>query len=413
MRIRSSFDAAWNAIFDSSQDANFLEALKNLFPINDDYLEERQFSKLHQTVLGLTSHNLSAEVIISNAEINKVDIHGITPLMWAARRGDNQAVDILLKAGANPNLITRRSMSALLYAVQSSLTCVRLLLDAGADPTQKDDEDNNAMFYTDRYHDSKEMVERLNTAGVNLHGQDVRGGTPLVHMVIRDHVSSAEFLLDLGVDIDSCDNDGDTSLHESVRWHANNTLQLLLNRGANHMLLNISGDSVLHLAANNGNLRTLEILQAAYLKGIDPDLTNRQGKKPLQIAQERTTKEEGFVQKFVILLSEIRLRNVSDTTSEDLFADAPEQPPPTSSVPDPSNPTSSGFSNWTRPNATEPTTRNFRFTRVSEWWTRLQARLARPRWTSFMIYWVLGLGWAGCIYMFFFPRQIRLGEWEA
>ena len=112
-----------------------------------------------------------------------------------------------------------------------------------------------------------------------------------------------------------------------------------------------TGGSILHLAALAGGMKTLEILQAACLRDIDPDLVDHRHKKTLlQLAQERVTKEEGFVQKFQTLLYEIRLRNArspeptSDTASEDAFTDATED-----SNSDQPNTASSGFSRWSRP----------------------------------------------------------------
>ena len=133
LRIRSPHDVAWNYVFEASRDHVYLEALRGLFPSNNDYLEERQFSKLHKIVLGITSHNPSTELAVSCADIDNVDSMGYTPLLWAARRGDSEAVNLLLKAGANPNFCTSIGSSALMFAAGGSFLCVKLLLKAGSD----------------------------------------------------------------------------------------------------------------------------------------------------------------------------------------------------------------------------------------------------------------------------------------
>ena len=93
------------------------------------------------------------------------------------------------------------------------------------------------------------MIKCLIIAGVNLHERDRWGSMPSVITVFHNNVISALVLLDNGADIDSRDNDGDTPLYESVRHHADDVLQLLLNRGANYTLLNHFGGLILHLAA--------------------------------------------------------------------------------------------------------------------------------------------------------------------
>ena len=181
--------------------------------------------------------DLSAELAVSCVEIDKVDSFGNTPLIWAARRGDSVATDLLLKAGANPNICSSKGITALLIATRSSLTCVRLLLEAGADPTQEDYEGYNALHFAEQFHDSKEMIECLVAAGVNLHKRDIWGSMPLAAMARRNHTLSAASLLNCGAHIDSRDNDGDTPLHESVRLHADSVTKVLLNRGADYTLL--------------------------------------------------------------------------------------------------------------------------------------------------------------------------------
>ncbi|MCJ1235673.1 hypothetical protein MMC14_003644 [Varicellaria rhodocarpa] len=414
---RSPFDIAWTYIFDTSRDEGFLRVLQSLFPITDDYLEERQFSKLHNIVLGITLHDLKVELAISRVDIDRRDSSGFTPLMWAARRGDYKAVSFLLEAKANPNIHNSFSSSALICAARSSLACVRLLLEAGADPTHNNNEDYNALHFATETQDSKETIECLVAAGVNLHGQNMWGSVPISQAAIINRAFSAEALLDCGADIDSRDNDGDTPLHESVFRHADDVMRLLLNRGAKYTLL-FHGGSILHLAALSGRLRTLEILRAAGLNGLNPDLINRQGKKPLQLAQERVTNEEDFVQTFQTLLYEIRIRNASearsssatsDTASEDIFTDAIEDPSQTS-FPNLSSTASSGFSRWTRPSLTDWIIRKLGLTRTREWFAEFQNRFARSRWMAFMIYWILGLGWAGFFYMILLSRRGESGE---
>ena len=418
LMFRSAFDYAWTYILQASGDKGFLKALRSLFPITDDYLEERQLSKLHKIVLGITSHDLKAELAISRLDIDRRDSLGFTPLMWAARKDDHVAVKFLLKAKANLNIHNSNGSSALTLAARSSLTSVKLLLEAGADPFHSDNGGFNALHIAAEDQDSKEMIECLVAAGVNLHGRNIYGAMPISQAAIGNNALSAKALLDYGADIDSRNNNGVTPLHASFRWHSDDMIQLLLNHGANHTLLHNCGGSILHLAARSGGSRTLDILQAAHLKDLNPDLTNREGKTPLQLAQDRITKEEGFVQTFQTLLYKIRIQNAaearssrttSDTAAEDRFTNVVEGPSQTL-IPNSSGTASSEFSRWARLSSTDWIIRKLGLFRARGWFAGLQNRFAQSRWMAFMIYWILGLGWAGFFYMIFFSERGGSGE---
>lgn len=66
----------------------------------------------------------------------QIDTLGRTPLIWAAARGnDHNVVILLLGAGADPNSMDVEFTTAVSYAAERDHTvCVQLLLEAGADP---------------------------------------------------------------------------------------------------------------------------------------------------------------------------------------------------------------------------------------------------------------------------------------
>jgi len=71
----------------------------------------------------------------------------LTPLMHAAKEGHYQAVDLLLRLGAQVNLHEADGMQALHFAAMSaSVECFRLLLGAGANPVASDNFGRDALF---------------------------------------------------------------------------------------------------------------------------------------------------------------------------------------------------------------------------------------------------------------------------
>ena len=253
-----------------------METLRSLFPINDEYLEECQFSKLHKIVLGLASHDLATELAACDTTIDVPDSKGYTPLMWAARRGHHKAVYLLLEAGGSPNLCDKTLITPLMQAAaSSSFLCIRFLLQAGADPHHMDIENQNALHHAVYFNGNEDILQCLIAAGVDLEGRTAWGSTPLSAVTYRGRTTLAKFLLDCGVKIDNLDAENDTPLSSSLFLHNDEMTELFLSRGASCNLSNYLGNSVLHLTAMSDGLRTLGILHAATLRNIDTEATNK------------------------------------------------------------------------------------------------------------------------------------------
>ena len=223
------------------------------------------------------------------------------------------SISIVSKAGSNVNLENHNEMSALLYAARSAdLTSVRILLETGANPSQVDDQGFNALHFTalrKHSHEDQTVIKYLLEKGVEINGQDLSGSTPLAAAASSNKSFLAEALIDCGADMDLTDSEGDTALYNAVHFCYDDVTQLLLQRGANYTQINKSGNSLLHYSAISGTLRTLDILLAAELSNIATEMTNKHCQTPLQLAQERVGKPDGFVEKFQELLTGIRARN--------------------------------------------------------------------------------------------------------
>ena len=71
-------------------------------------------------------------------DINHEDFHGCTAVIWAALNNvDVEVMDILIRAGANPNKRTTDKKSALNYAIANdNIAQVSKLIENGSDPLQ-------------------------------------------------------------------------------------------------------------------------------------------------------------------------------------------------------------------------------------------------------------------------------------
>ena len=279
-------------------------------------------------------------------------------------------------------------------AASPSVLCVRLLLEAGADPHYTTKSGYRALDHAVSFSDNKEILYCLITTGVDLEWRSPWGSTPLVRAITSNHITSAKILLDCGAEVNSLDSENDTPLLHSLYFRHDDITELLLRRGASYTLPTSFGGSVLHLAAMAGGLRTLEILHGAALRGIDTEATDKQGETALRIAQKREGKEEGFLEKFQELIVDIRTRNAVQTR-------------------DPTCGNNGTATNQlrTEPEETFQISRLFKTVFAFLWSTLREVRNPHTKnslrldWSmviSILIYWALGLGWAGFIYVTFF-----------
>lgn len=98
----------------------------------------------------------------NNSQINDYDSEGLGAIHWAADRGHANILDILLKNGANVNLVDQESgQTALHYAISCGhLECIKILLNFGANPKIADSDDVTCIELAEESEDSN-IIELL------------------------------------------------------------------------------------------------------------------------------------------------------------------------------------------------------------------------------------------------------------
>jgi len=110
-------------------EARAREQLRTTFGCEDD---GESFTLTHKIILGLSLVDLEDRLTTSTSEIDTYDDKNRTPIWWAAFRGDEEKVKVLLKFGADPN---KGIGSYPLHQAARELytEIVEFLLSAGAD----------------------------------------------------------------------------------------------------------------------------------------------------------------------------------------------------------------------------------------------------------------------------------------
>ena len=119
-----------------------------------------------------------------------------TLLNYALKKGDMQSLQLLLQAGASPNLDCRSGPPLVFAAKRGVLEGLRLLIAAGADPDQKDFCGCTALFHAAGT-GNLEALRLLLAAGASPLAADTAGRTPYDFAVECEHPEAAELLAPL------------------------------------------------------------------------------------------------------------------------------------------------------------------------------------------------------------------------
>lgn len=227
-------------LFSKSVQGETASAFRTMFDLwhDSEWVEEQQFPPLHKIILGLRCTNVMRDVesrlSVSTAEINSPDAKGRTALAWAAARGEDDIVQLLLHYGANPNLACVTGNTPLLRAARSgSPKCVCYLIEAGAIVDWQSVQGFTALHYATYYTNDRGLVETLVLAGADIEVKDSYGWTPLACTAESDAVSCATVLLAHGANTESKDVQGWTPMKRAARRNSRQVRKLLLRCRAN------------------------------------------------------------------------------------------------------------------------------------------------------------------------------------
>jgi ankyrin repeat protein len=168
---------------------------------------------------------------------------------------------------------------------------------------------------------------RLIAAGadINLRGTKF-GVTPLSFAARVDQMQTIQYLLDHGAQLEAVDIRGKTVLGFAVAYNAHKTIPLLLRGRANYLHITNDGSALLHIAASLAVVETLDLILRANLSGLDVSCKNHNGFTPSELFEERKPVLDVLRHTFSRLLQVVEAADVGDsiTSDEHFFEDALE-----------------------------------------------------------------------------------------
>ena len=165
---------------------------------------KQNFRQLNEILFETASHGCldTAKLLIeAGASIRARDRFGNTPLLVAARSGQNDILQYLLSLGSDVNRLNLAESSALLRAVKSNRRkTVRLLLKAGAD-VQMANRQGISPLLAATFNGSNRIFKLLLDAGADPMVIDKSGKGTMVYAAGKGYIGILKQLLDAGIDV--------------------------------------------------------------------------------------------------------------------------------------------------------------------------------------------------------------------
>jgi ankyrin repeat protein len=233
--------------------------------------------------------------LVRERGVDGKDAQGQTPLMLAAAFGSDEAVRLLLAAGANARSATDTGLTPL-HLAAVSVAKTRMLMDAGADVNAVSSIGRTPLLVASSATGNAEVVKLLISRGADVNVADAVGITPLIAAANVNDTEIATLLLAHGANPDrSSTAEGvSTPLTGASRNGNVELVRLLLSRkvdvnatssgrGATvkNGVIQFGRITALHMAAVSG---TLDVLKALLAAGASVDAQDVRGMTPLMFA---------------------------------------------------------------------------------------------------------------------------------
>ncbi|XP_076272873.1 uncharacterized protein LOC143204233 [Rhynchophorus ferrugineus] len=211
-----------------------------------------------------------------------------SPLHCAMFGNNSETAMVLLQHGAELQAVTRSKInsneSGLHCAVRvNSVNCVRLLAAQGADVSQVELTGMSPIHLAAELNNVECLTIMLKSDGANVNAQTKGNRYSALHLAVEaEALESMEVLLDSGADANIRNDRDETALHLAVKSQNYSSVQLLLTRGeADPNLVDCKNMTPLHLAAAKTNYNIIDVL---VRRGADVNAKGQNGYTPLHIA---------------------------------------------------------------------------------------------------------------------------------
>jgi ankyrin repeat protein len=176
-------------------------------------VRDSQYSRTPLLWAAIRGHEAVVKLLLERgAELEAKDSDSRTPLLWATISGHEAIIKLLLERGAELEAKGSYSLTPLLYAaLHGHEAVVKLLLERGAEFEAKDSYNRTPLLYA-ALHGHEAVVKLLLERGAELEAKDSYSRTPLLYAALHGHEAVVKLLLERGAELEAKDSDSRTPL---------------------------------------------------------------------------------------------------------------------------------------------------------------------------------------------------------
>lgn len=321
-------DKICNLTLKMGLDNNDIDIVGIILPVIIN-INDEMFNGLTPLMYAAKKCNISIIKILlqtrKDIDINKQQSQtGSTAVMYACINsgGPQKASEIaimLLKDGANPNIVTRRGHTLLMECITGNLyTLAEQLIMDGVDVNQQNSDGNTALIYAVT-EQNYSITQSLIKANAKINTQNSNGNTALLYAVKLKNYPITEFLIKANAKINdrnktgvtplykslhdssytlttllianganiSYSDDGETPMASACRWGAQHIIEKLIELGVDIKVVSPSGASYLLYylqSCKNTNVWNKDIINLLLNRGIDINQSDNNKVTPLMAA---------------------------------------------------------------------------------------------------------------------------------
>ena len=241
-------------------------------------MDEQNFPLIHRIIFGLSSKSLVAEVEENPHAVYLKDAQGRTALDWATARGDLDNMRLLIAHGSDVNSMDVTGRTTVLHAVDSHCDeALRIVLEAGANPNPKMPAGvfRSSPLTSSGFGGLTGMLRLLLKHGAEIDACNPEGITALHSVASTQNIESALVLLEWGADLNAISRNGRTPLTTAIVYNNHAVLKLFIERCYEFIITaRFKGPQLLPIIAEYADMQTLSILSNSYPFKLSLDLTD-------------------------------------------------------------------------------------------------------------------------------------------
>jgi ankyrin repeat protein len=216
---------------------------------------------LHAAVANKSIEGVTAILAMGHDPNIQTEEEGWTPLWIAACYGLLEISRLLLEAGANVNMTTRKGITPLKEASQVGATAlVQLLIENGANVDLAPHDFQDSPLIVASYKNHMEVVTLLLAAGSNTRAQQSGGWSSLHYALLNKNKDMAIFILRHSPDVNPSTSGRLRPLHLAALAGFADICARLLDLGAEMEVTDSGGLTALRVTAQAGQLETVKFL---------------------------------------------------------------------------------------------------------------------------------------------------------